>query len=103
MRKIEMAMRDAAFNIRDWKMDNTEVKACINQANGLPVSRIYLHGNHIANMQQVRHDEMQVQVIEQTLRDYPTNTTLSRLRALGANVYSKNRVVYLNDQPVANR
>jgi len=102
-RKIEQQMLDAALHVRDWHHSNTEVKACTNQANDLPVSRVYLHGHHIANLQQVRHDKMELQVIEETLRNWPTNTTISRLRALGANVYSKNHVVYLNDQPVADR
>jgi hypothetical protein len=95
-RKIELEMCAAAHDVRDWKSDNTEVKACINQANGLPVSRVYLHGNHIANLQQVRHDEMQLQVIESTLIRWPTATTQSRLRALGADVRQSKRVVYLN-------
>lgn len=99
-RKIEARMCAAAADIRDWREDNTEVKADTNRANGLPVARVYLHGHHIANMQQVAHDRLECQVIETTLRDWPTRTTISRLRALGADLQSIKGVLHLNGVPV---
>jgi hypothetical protein len=36
------------------------------------------------------------------LRQWPTVTTKSRLRALGANLTQKRGVIYLNGNPVAN-
>lgn len=86
MRKIEQHMLQALREHRDWAEANTRVTE-----NG----NVYLHGNHIA-----RVEDDEVQVNEDTLYRWPTNTTLSRLRALGAHVHVKAGVVYLNNQPV---
>jgi len=103
MRKIEREMIVAVRDIRSWHCGNTEVKAMSNECNGLPVARVYLHGNHIANVTQVRHDTLNLQVIESTLEQWPTNTTISRLRALGADVQVRNRCVMLNGVHITTR
>lgn len=39
-------------------------------------------------------------VNKSTLEQWPSNTTKSRLRALGCNVYTKKGVTYLNDESI---
>lgn len=70
-----------------WKSGNTEVH---------PSGDVYLHGNHIAK---VAEDGI-VSVNVYTLGKWPTNTTKSRLRALGANITTKAGITYLDGQPV---
>jgi len=101
MRKIEREMIAAVRDIRNWHCDNTEVKAMSNE--GLSVARVYLHGNHIANVTQVRHDTLNLQVIESTLKQWPTNTIISRLRALGADVQVRKGCVIINGVHIATR
>jgi len=103
MRKIEQAMRDAAYHFYAWRNANTEVKVSINECTGAPVCRVYLHGNHIANVNQVAHDKMELQVMTDTLSRWPSNTTISRLRALGADVTVRDHRVYLNSKYVCER
>lgn len=95
-RKIEQRMCSAARDIRDWREGNTQVKADTNQCTGLPVARVYLFGKHIANVNQTGHESYSVQVVEDTLYQWPTVTTISRLRALGADITVKKGVLYLN-------
>lgn len=91
MRKIEQEMLEAIRNKTNWSKDNTRVEV------GKLTCMIYLHNNHIAS---VAHLDSSVTVNKETLSDYPTNTTKSRLRALGANVYTKQGVIHLNDEPL---
>ena len=90
MRKIEDEMVRAAHSMRDWRSGNTEVK--VDEG----ISKVYLHGHHIATVGFLGG----VQVNVDTLRRFPTNTTKSRLRALGVDVYTKNHVTYLNGEPI---
>jgi hypothetical protein len=89
MRKIEQQMIDAINNRLNWRLDNTLVQP-IDDIN----SAIYLHGNEIAT---VNSRTGLVMVNTQTLRRWPTPTTKSRLRALGANVATRKGVTYLNN------
>ena len=86
MRLIEKEMLNAINNGSNWRKDNTEVMH-IND-----IAQVYLHGHHIAS---VYGD---VDVNAATLRRWPTVTTKSRLRALGADVYTRNHVTYLNGE-----
>lgn len=86
MRKIEKQMVDAAFNGRNWRSANTEV---VVMGNG--IAQVFLHGHHIANVY-----AGEVEVNTRTLANWPTVTTKSRLRALGADVYTKNFVTYVD-------
>ena len=86
MRKIEQAMNGAIALGINWASGNTTVT--YDDTTG--TSAVYLHGNHIADVIEGR-----VEVDVDTLKDYPTNTTKSRLRALGADVYTRAGVVYL--------
>ena len=86
MRKIEQAMTGAIALGINWASGNTMVS--FDDTTG--TSAVYLHGNHIADVIEGR-----LEVDVDTLRDYPTPTTKSRLRALGADVYTRAGVVYL--------
>ena len=84
MRKIEQQMNDAIRDNRHWQSGNTEVIA---DHDG--VSRVYLHGNKIAEI-----GEDFVQIFD---GGWQSNTTKSRLNAIlqvhgikGECVYQKN-------------
>ena len=102
-RKIEVAMCAAVHDIRNWKEDNTEVRVGLNGATQTACARVFLHGNHIATLTQTAHDSLSLQVWPDVLRRWPTNTTLSRLRALGADVRVAKRIVYLNGEAITER
>ena len=86
MRKVEQQMNDAIAQGINWASGNTTVT--FDESTG--ISAVYLHGNHIADITEGR-----VFVDIDTLKDYPTNTTKSRLRALGADVYTHKGVTYV--------
>jgi hypothetical protein len=92
MRKIEQQMMTAIMNRKSWQCGNTMVS--IRDDNSVSV---FLHGNHIAD---IDCPSGFVLVNGSTLRRYPTNTTKSRLRALGVNVSTRKGVTYLNNEPV---
>lgn len=100
-RKIEQRMVEAALDCRTWRESNTQVVASTHEVHGMPVARIYLFEKHIANLVQVRHDEWQLQVMRDTLERWPTNTTISRLRALGAWVTCVKGEVFLDGKYIA--
>lgn len=79
MRKIEQEMRQAIISRSNWSGGNTRVSIDGDTAN------VFLHGNHIASC---RYDFGKFVVVanEETLAQWPTNTTRSRLRALGVPV-----------------
>ena len=87
MRKIEQQMCMAIGQKRDWKDANTEViyqpevstteRACIEYA------KVFLHNNHIGTF---IYSMNKFEVNMSTLAKWPTRTTKSRLRALGASV-----------------
>ena len=91
MRLIEEQMWTAIeCQDRVWSKDNTGVEYRANYDEAL----IYLHGHHIATYDyETEHARANVT----TLRKWPTRTTMSRLRALRINVYTRNGSVYLND------
>lgn len=89
MRKIEKEMIQACVNRNNWHKDNTEV-ACNDG-----VIRVYLHRNHIASFV----DGM-LQVNLDTLRRWPSMTTRSRLRALGANLVSIKGTLHLDGKSI---
>ena len=73
MRRIEMAMRAAVEARFNWNCSNTEVKV---EGNNV---KVYLHGNLI-------YKENIAGVASFTLAGWNSNTTRSRLRALGVSV-----------------
>tara|TARA_R110000822_G_scaffold167908_2_gene308035 strand:- start:365 stop:673 length:309 start_codon:yes stop_codon:yes gene_type:complete len=78
MRKIEKQMLDAVYKCKPWSNANTAVRPIDGQNVG-----VFLHNNHIAD---VNSQTGFVMVVKHTLARWPTPTTKSRLRALGANV-----------------
>jgi len=78
MRAIEKQMCEAVKERRTWGLDNTRVQ----NMDGINVA-VYLFGNHIADVNTITNE---VKVNERTLATWPTRTTKSRLRALGADV-----------------
>jgi hypothetical protein len=97
MRKIEKNMLHAIEARKFAYLGNTCVEYVTAGNPHGPRSEVFLHGNHIADFW---HDTKTLDVDTRTLAMWPTVTTKSRLRALGANVYTKKHVTYLNDEPV---
>ncbi len=91
MRKIEQQMNRAIARGESWAGGNTQV---VTLANG--VSEVFLHGHHIA---QCYGTETEVDI--ETLLDWPTRTTMSRLRALGVDVCTRRGDIYLNGEKLA--
>lgn len=81
MRKIEEEMLAAVCERKNWNGGNTSVNVADN------VVRVYLFGNHIYS------DNMGCKSF--TLAGWVSDTTMSRLRALGVDVYRKdNKPMY---------
>ena len=85
MRKIERLMNAAISNSQDWKLDNTSVE----YFSGMDISRVYLHGNLIAEV-----GPTYIQLFD---GGWQSNTTKSRLNAIlsehgipGEGVFQKN-------------
>ncbi len=87
MRKIEQQMRAAAVQGFNWASGNTTVT--VRGSNGL--AEVFLHGHLIAY---VREGKAVPNLT--TLREWPTNTTKSRLRALGINVSTCKGITYVD-------
>lgn len=98
MRLIEKEMNHAVDNGLDWAKDNTQV--VIDSIPRAYFADVYLHGNYIAVIYCNMAGERQVKPILDTLRDYPTRTTMSRLRALGVDVCTRKGVVHLDGKPL---
>jgi len=97
MRKIEHKMIDAIASLKESRkfgetrsFGNTQIERRDNH------SAVYLHCNHLANV----FDDGKVSVNVQTLATWPTNTTISRLRALGVDAARKRYGAFLNGIPV---
>jgi hypothetical protein len=90
MRVIEKEMMSAIEDARNWSKDNTAVSF----AESTGGSDVFLHGHHIATVQ--RNGLALVMV--NTLRNWPTRTTMSRLRALGVDVCTRRGQVLLNGE-----
>ena len=94
MRLIEKEMLWAIQAREDWRKDNTEV--CVSKVNDRTIISVFLHGNHIANVR------VNGEVIpnRDTLAQWPTPTTKSRLRALGVNVTQSRGAVAIDGEVV---
>ena len=91
MRKIEQQMVNAIKQGKPFSSGNTTVTIDANTAH------VFLHGNHIASVVNGN-----VMVNTDTLMEYPTRTTKSRLRALGVKVTaaSKKNANFLNGEAI---
>lgn len=92
MRVIEKEMLEAIKHGRDWSKDNTRV-AFAESTGG---SDVFLHGHHIATVDW----RGGVIIMTHTLREWPTRTTMSRLRALGVDVCTRKGQVLLAGKPI---
>jgi hypothetical protein len=84
MRKIEQQMTQAIRDGRNWHSGSTMVRQC--PVVGDTETEVYLHGHLIAKRYSGGFDTaigIPFQAVEHTLRNWPTRTTVSRLRALG--------------------
>lgn len=91
MRKIEQALVQAVRSKTKWTSGNTCTAVTPEGA-----VRVFLHGHNIATVNPDGTKEVNMT----TLRNWPTTTTKSRLRALGFNVSTKGFVTYLDGEPV---
>ncbi|CAB4160722.1 hypothetical protein UFOVP729_10 [uncultured Caudovirales phage] len=81
MRKIEKAMCEAIGQKRNMWVDNTRVEYH-NDAHG-ETAEVYLWGNHLGTFV---YKQTKFYVNGETYAKWPTRTTKSRLRALGASL-----------------
>ena len=93
MRLIEEQMNQAIIHKNTWSKDNTKVMYLPQ----LDQSYIYLHGHQIALYD---HTELRVMVNLETLAEWPTVTTKSRLRALSVDVCTRKHVTYVNGKAI---
>ena len=100
MRKIESEMLQAIEAKTDWQKSNTGVfyEDC-NIKYGAR-SEVYLWGNHIGDYW---HESKTFDVNVRTLLEWPSVTTISRLRALGVNVRQKNWQILIDDKPAGEK
>lgn len=106
MRQIERDMVRAIKAEWNWHLNNTEVKQFREVLDGRTIQRyckVYLHGNEIATVYYSDCDLSpytftKLDVNVGTLIDWPTPTTMSRLRALGAHVYQRKGEIYLDGE-----
>lgn len=89
MRKIEKQMNVAISRQENWAKGNTTVHIMPDSLRAY----VHLHGHHIATVS----PDGSVEVNLETLDDWPTVTTKSRLRALGVPVQTRKGRVYVND------
>ena len=95
MRQIEKEMLAAIKYGRDWAKDNTRV---VHDLDYREFTDVYLHGHRIATVVAGDYLKASVRVDVDTLRQWPTRTTMSRLRALGVDVCTRKGEVLLNGE-----
>ena len=93
MRLIEKEMLSAIKQGRSWSKDNTRVDA--NMVDGVKYTRVFLHNHKIASTAMWK-GSLIVETCKDTLREWPTRTTMGRLRALGVDVCTRKGEVMLN-------
>ena len=93
MRLIEKEMLEAIKHGRDWSKANTRVEA--DTVDGIKYAKVFLHNHKIASTAMWK-GSLIVETCKDTLRNWPTRTTMSRLRALGVDVCTRKGEVLLN-------
>jgi hypothetical protein len=97
MRVIEKQMLAAISNCKNFASGNTAVKVLSSYPASTKTIEVLLHGHSIAI---ISGQDNFLTVNKNTLQSWPTTTTKSRLRALGANVTTKRGVTYLNNEAI---
>lgn len=93
MRKIEKQLIEAIKAKTNFNKDNSQVVYC----ELLNSSDIFLHGKRIATYWHgSAFSNHPLAVDRDTLKRWPTNTTKSRLRALGVSITQKKGVLYID-------
>jgi hypothetical protein len=95
MNKIEIKMYEAIDNKQDMEEGNTVVF----YSHEHRASGVFLHDHNLGNFM---HDTRKFVTNIDTLREYPTKTTLSRLRALGVEVERYNNSLWLDGECICN-
>ena len=98
MRKIEKEMLEKiACAASYWRKGNTDIKSGIMPSGYHRVS-VYLHNNEIGYVHVDDSTRAMGKFVPnlRTLRNWPTVTTKSRLRALGVNLTQSNGKVYID-------
>jgi hypothetical protein len=102
MRKIEKLMIEAIKNKASRKIDNTQIEYLCSidepMRSRIEHSKIYLHGNHIASY---IHSMDRFDYNPQTLAQWPSRTTKSRLKALGFPVFTKKGRVFVGSKLIS--
>ena len=94
MRKIEQNMLTAIHNRRNWKENNTCVEFSDHVGNPFMDATVYLHGNPIAYLL----PDGSIEPDCDTLGEWPTPTTKSRLRALGVDLTQTKGKIYIDGE-----
>ena len=97
MRKIEKKMVAAIKARKNFKSGNTEVTMTRNEYLGTCTAMVYLHDNLIAKISFGPENV----VAQFTMAGWNTNTTRSRLNALGVGVYKYNWAPYHNGKAIS--
>ena len=98
MRLIEKEMLEAIKHGRDWSKDNTRVE--VSSGYRTYFADVYLHDNLIAEVWCRMGCDDVVKVNADVVLDWPTRTTMSRLRALGVDVCTRKGEVLLNGEAI---
>lgn len=104
MRLIEKEMNRAIANGTEWSKDNTAVLFSTVEGetpeDDFTVANVYLHGHEIATVFDTGTPEQWSALNLTTLRQWPTRTTMSRLRALGWDVCTRKGIVHVDGKPL---
>lgn len=101
MRQIEKQMLNAISARGSWISSNTRVTT--STVDHVTKSEVFLHENHIATFTHGAEGTGWLDVNLDTLADWPTPTTKSRLNALGASVHTHKHVIHIDGAPVEQR
>ena len=103
MRKLEHLMMKAVHDAVNWKLSNTEVRRERSSyaTHTVHILSVYLHGNHIADVTVYPATGVAVAAANRaTFIDWPSRTTVSRLRALGINASRPRGVPHIDGHAV---
>lgn len=99
MRQIEKKMVAAIKARKNFKSGNTEVTMTLNEHLGKCTAMVYLHDNLIANISFGPENV----VAQFTMAGWNTNTTRSRLNALGVGISQCNWAPYHNGKAISSK
>ncbi len=92
MRKIEEQMLEAIRHKENWSHANTAV-SIFSEGKTTYEACVLLHGHIIAVVDYLNDDRVHINLV--TLAEYPTRTTMSRLRALNCDVKTEAFITYV--------